>query len=165
MASPDVLRYPQAVPNPDGPDAAGATDVGAPVEPARRSAPRPPRSVTPGSLAAGVLATGQDTRLGLERLPARRGGGAWRRPLLRPALAVVFLAALALGLGWLVGGDVAAGLRAATTAGRTSEGPTVDSHAGVTEAGGVIPRDLEGQRATTLAAPPPAAEEMDAPGG
>src|SRR5436305_11843414 len=162
MASPDVLRRPQAVPNPDETDAAGAIDVGTPVEPARWSAPRPPRSVTPGSLAAGVLATGQDTRLGLERLPARRGGGAWRRPLLRPALALVFVAAMAVGLGWLGGGDVAAGLRAATTVGRASGGPAVEPNAGVTVGGGVIPRDLEGQRASTLAAPPPAVEEMDA---
>src|SRR5438874_13749070 len=101
MASPDVLRRPQAVPNPDRPDPVGATDVDASAEPARRAPPRLPRSVTPGSLAAGVLATGHDTRLGLERLPARRAGGARRRSLLRPAL--VFVAAV-VGIGWLRGG-------------------------------------------------------------
>jgi nucleoid-associated protein YgaU len=165
MASPDVLRHPPAVPNPAGPDATGATQVDAPVEPARRSAPRPPRSVTPGGLAAAVLATGQDTRLGLERLPARRGGGARRRSLLRPALALMLVAALAVGLGWLGGGDLAAGVRAATAVGRTSGGPADDPNAGAPAASAAIPRDLEGQRASALAAPPPAAEEMDAPGG
>jgi len=79
MASSDVLRRLPALPNPDEPDAAGAGGAAraggaaaGPVDPPRGPAPRPLRSVTPGSLAAGVLATGQDTRLGLERLPARR---------------------------------------------------------------------------------------------
>ena len=165
MASPDVLRRPQAVPNPDEPDAAGAIEVDAPAEPARRAGPRPPRSVTPGGLAAGVLATGHDTRLGLERLPARRGGGARGHSLLRPALALVLVAAVAAGLGWLGGGHALAGLRAVAAAGWASGGPVGDPSVSATAARSVTSPDLEAQRATTLAAPPPAAEEMEAPGG
>ena len=165
MASPDVLRRRQAVPNPERPDAAGAIDVDASAEPARRSAPRPLRSVTPGSLAAGVLATGQETRLGLERLPARRGGGARRGSLLRLALALVFVAAAVVGIDWLRGDDAATGWRAVTTVGRASGAEADDPSASTPATGGVTPRDLEAQRATALAAPAPPAEELAAPGG
>ncbi len=122
----------------------------------------PPSSASgappPGSLAAGLLATGRDDlRLGLERLPARRAGrrGGWLKPV---AAALALAAVLTLAVAaWSRPGA------APPAAGTASVGDERASGSG-SGAAGAAP-DLESQRAAVLSAPTSHEETVAGPGG